>query len=166
MHQIKLNKGSLWWPLKYVRSVQQKSICLKLSWNGSHGMYGFHHNSSCDRSIRKCVIALAEEGGLRASTADELYGVLKSTARAWLQKYRRDGKVGRCRGNGLWHVSSPAPDAVLVAEAQRNPFISARDLKAATGKNPCLFWDLRKQVSGHNMLWWKSLSLTNLNYTV
>ena len=28
---------------------------------------------------------------------------------------------------------NPAQDAALVAEAQRNPFISARDLKAATG---------------------------------
>jgi len=86
-----------------------------------------------DRSIRKPVIALAEGGGLSASTAGELYGVPKSTARAWLQKYRRDGQVGRCRGTGLWRVSSPAQDAALVAEAQRNPFVSARDLKAANG---------------------------------
>jgi transposase len=81
-----------------------------------------------DRSIREHVIALAEEGGLRASTAGELYIVPKSTARAWLQKYQRDGQVGRSRGTGLWHVSRPAQDAALVAEAQRNPFVSARDL--------------------------------------
>jgi len=86
-----------------------------------------------DTSIYERAIALAEEGGLSASTAGELYGVLKSPARAWLQKYRRDGHAGRCRGMGLWSVSSPAQDAALVAEAQRNPFISARDLKAATG---------------------------------
>ena len=88
-----------------------------------------HHN----KSIPERVIALAEEGGLSASTAGELYGVLKSTARAWLQKYRRDGQVERCRGTGLWRVSNPAQDAALVVEAQRNPFISARVLKAATG---------------------------------
>jgi transposase len=88
-----------------------------------------HH----DRSIRECVIALAEEGGLSASTAGELYGVPKSTARAWLQKYRRDGQVGRRRGTGLWRISSPAQDPAVVAEARRNPFFSARDLKAATG---------------------------------
>jgi len=88
-----------------------------------------HH----DRSIRKCIIVLAEGEGLSASTAGELYGVPKSTARAWLQKYRRDGQVGRRRGMGLWRISSPAQDAALVAEAQRNPFISAGDLKAATG---------------------------------
>jgi len=35
-----------------------------------------HH----DRVIRKRVIALAEEGGLSANTAGELYSVLKSTA--------------------------------------------------------------------------------------
>jgi len=36
-----------------------------------------------DMSIYERTIALAEEGGLSASTAGELYGVLKSTARAW-----------------------------------------------------------------------------------
>jgi len=36
-----------------------------------------HH----DRSIREHVIALAEKGGLSASTAGELYGVPMSTAR-------------------------------------------------------------------------------------
>jgi len=46
-----------------------------------------HH----DRSISERVIALADEGGLSASTAGELRGVPKSTARAWLQKYRSDG---------------------------------------------------------------------------
>jgi len=83
--------------------------------------------------IRERVIAPAEEAGLSTSTAGELYGVPKSAARAWLQKYRRDGQVGRRRGTGLWRVSSPAQDAALVAEAQRDPFVSARDLKAATG---------------------------------
>jgi transposase-like protein len=99
-----------------------------------------HH----DRSIRERVIALAEEGELSASTAGELYSVPKSTARAWLQKYQRDGQVGMRKGTGLWHVSSPAQNAALVAEAQRNPFISARELKAVTGfpgQIPCLFRD-------------------------
>jgi len=88
-----------------------------------------HH----DRSIRERVIALAEKGGLSASTAGELYGVPMSTAREWPQKYRRDQQVGRRKGTGLWRVSSPAQDAALVAEAERNPFFSARDFKAATG---------------------------------
>jgi len=56
-----------------------------------------------------------------------------STAREWLQKYRRDQQVGRHKGTGLWRVSSPDQDAALVAEAERNLFFSARDLKAATG---------------------------------
>jgi len=56
-----------------------------------------------------------------------------STAREWLWKYQRDGQVGRSKGTGLWHVSSPAQDAALIAEAVRNPFLSARDLKAAAG---------------------------------
>jgi transposase-like protein len=88
-----------------------------------------HH----DRSILERVIALAEEGGLSASTAGELYGFPNSAARAWLRKYWRDVQVGRRRGTGLWRVSDPAQDDALVAEAQRNPFVSARDLKAATG---------------------------------
>ena len=87
-----------------------------------------HH----DRSIHEHVITLAEEGGLSASTAGEMFGVPKSTARAWLQKYQRDGHIGRRRGTGLWCLSSPAQDSALVAKAQRNPFVSARDLKAAT----------------------------------
>jgi transposase len=88
-----------------------------------------HH----ERSIRERVIALAGKGGLSASTAGELYGVPMSTAREWLRKYRRDGQVGRRKGTGLWRVSSPAQDAALVAEAERSPFFSARDLEAATG---------------------------------
>jgi hypothetical protein len=107
-----------------------------------------HH----DRSICECVIALAEEGRSSASTAGEQYGVPKSTARARLQKFGRSRQVGKRRGTGLWRVSSPAQDAALVAEAQRNPFVSARDLEAATafpGHKPHLFRDLRKQVSGH-----------------
>jgi transposase len=83
-----------------------------------------------DRSVREQLIILIEEGGLSASAAGERYGVPGSTARAWLQKYRTHGQVGRCRGSGLWRISSPAQDAVKVAEAQRNPFASARELKA------------------------------------
>ena len=56
-----------------------------------------------------------------------------STAREWLQKYQRDQQVGRHKGTGLWRISSPAQDAALVAEAERNPLFSARDLKAAAG---------------------------------
>jgi hypothetical protein len=85
------------------------------------------------RSIHECIIAHAEDGGLSASTAGEMCSVPKSTARAWLQKYRRDGQVGRHRVTGLWHVSSPAQDAALEAEAQKNPCVNARDLKSATG---------------------------------
>jgi len=88
-----------------------------------------HH----DRCIRERVNALAEKGGLSASTAGKLYGIPKSTAREWLRKYRRDQQVGRRKGTGLWCVSSQAQDTALVAEAERNPFFSARDLKAATG---------------------------------
>jgi len=70
---------------------------------------------------------------LSASIAGELYGVPMSTAREWLRKYRRDQQVGRHTGTGLWRVSSPDQDVALVAEAERNPFFSARDLKAANG---------------------------------
>jgi hypothetical protein len=51
-----------------------------------------------DRSIRERIIAFAEEVGLR------------------------DRQVGRRRGTELWCISSPAQNAVLVAEAQKNPF--------------------------------------------
>ena len=49
-------------------------------------------------------------------------------------------------------MSSPAQDDELVAETQRNPFVSARDIKTDTGfpgqKKAWLFRDLRKQLSG------------------
>jgi transposase len=108
------------------------------------------------RSIRERVFALAEEGGLSASTAGEMCNVPKSTAIAWLQTYRSDGQVGRRRGTGLWRVSSPAQYAALVAEAQINLCVSARDLKSATGfpgqKNYAYFEIERKQASGHDTL--------------
>jgi len=62
-----------------------------------------------------------------------MYGVPTSTAKAWLQNYRRNRQVERRIRTGLWRVSSPAQDAALVAGAQRNPFVSARDLKADSG---------------------------------
>jgi transposase-like protein len=104
-----------------------------------------HH----DRSIRERVIALVEKGGLSASTAGEQYGIPKSTAREWLRKYRRDWQVGRRKGTGLWRVSSPAQDAALVTEDEKNTLFSAKDLKAATGfpgQGTLLFRDLRRQV--------------------
>ena len=88
-----------------------------------------HHG----KFFRERVIALAEDGGLGTSTAGELCGVSVSAVRAWLQKCRCDMQVGRRRETVLWRVSSPAQDAALVAEAHRNPFFSAMDLKAATG---------------------------------
>ena len=77
-----------------------------------------------------------------------------STAREWLRKYWRDGQVGRHKGTELWRVSIPAQDAALVAEAERNPFFSTRDLKDATGLSvkTQLFRDLTQQVSAHDML--------------
>jgi transposase-like protein len=86
-----------------------------------------------DRFVLERIIALAEEGGLSASIAGELYVVPKSTAKAWLQKYWMDGQVGRPQGTGLWRVCSTAQDAAFVAKAQRNPFSSTRDPKSATG---------------------------------
>jgi transposase-like protein len=51
-----------------------------------------HHS----RIIRKQVFALVEEGRLSVSAAGRWYGVPGSMVRAWLQKYRMDGQVGRC----------------------------------------------------------------------
>jgi hypothetical protein len=66
------------------------------------------------------------------STAGDLYVVPKSTAKAWIQKYRRDGPFGRRRGSGLWRVSSPVQVVALVAEAQKDPFFSVQAIKAAS----------------------------------
>jgi len=88
-----------------------------------------HH----DRCIRERVIALAQKGGFSASTAGEMYEIPNSTAREWLRKSRSVQNVGRRKGTGLWRISSSAQDTALIAEAERNPFFSARDLKTATG---------------------------------
>ena len=88
----------------------------------------------------------------RASIAGDLYVVLKSSARAWIQKYRRGGPFGRRRGSGLWRVSSPVQVVALVAEAQKDLFFSVRDLTAASEFLGRLFRDLKKQVSGHDTL--------------
>ena len=55
-----------------------------------------HH----ERSIRERVIALAEKGGLSASTAGEQYGIPMSTAREWLRKYGGMGKLEGAREQG------------------------------------------------------------------
>jgi len=92
---------------------------------------------------------------LSASTAVKLYGVPMSIAREWLRKYQRDGQVERRKVTGLWRVSSPAQDASLVAETERNPFSVQGILKlllAFLGKKTRLFRDLRQQVSRHGML--------------
>ena len=110
-----------------------------------------HH----DRCICERVMALAEKGGLSASTAGELYRVPMSSAKEWLRKYRRDQQVGRREGTGLCRVSISAQDAALVAEVKRNPFFSSRCLKIVTGfpgQKTRLFLDLDQQFSGHSML--------------
>jgi hypothetical protein len=40
-----------------------------------------------------------------------------------------DRQIGMCHGTELGHKSSPPLDALFIAKAQRNPFISARELK-------------------------------------
>jgi hypothetical protein len=57
----------------------------------------------------------------------------KVHARVWLWKY--DMNVGRCGVTGLWCISIPACDAVLVAKVQRNPFMIARLLLIFMGRN-------------------------------
>jgi hypothetical protein len=55
----------------------------------------------------------------------------------------------------LWHVANLASDAVLVAAAQRSPFINVRKFKAATnfpGQRLIINRGLRKVISEHNML--------------
>jgi transposase len=98
---------------------------------------------------------LLKREGLSASAAGGRYVVPGSTARAWLQKYRTAGQVGRRQGIGLWRVSSPPQDVALVAKAQRNPFANARDLKAATnfpGQKSMVILRLKEAVYEHDML--------------
>ena len=124
-----------------------------------------HHETS----IHKHIIALAEEEGLSASTAGELCSVWKSTATAWLQKSKRGGQVGTRRGMRLWCISSPAQGATLVAEAQINPFVSARDLKADTGfpgQKSMVILRLKKAALRVQHIEVKELFTDEINYTI
>jgi hypothetical protein len=81
------------------------------------------------RSIRERVIALSEEGRLSAALQ-----VNCTVSRGLLQEhcYRNTRGMGKLEGAEELGYG-PARDAVLVTEAQRNPFVGARDLKTATG---------------------------------
>jgi hypothetical protein len=79
--------------------------------------------------ICQWIITLARDGRLRASIAGGWYNVL-----GWsiLQGYQTYGKVGRDWVYWLWYESCLAQDVVLVAEAQRNSFVSERVLKGTS----------------------------------
>jgi hypothetical protein len=86
-----------------------------------------HH----DRSIRERVIALAEEGGLTAilHVKCEVSGSLRQG-----HGCRNTAGMGKLESaEELAYCAYPTQDAALLAEAQRNPFLSSRNLKAATG---------------------------------
>jgi len=63
-----------------------------------------------------------------------LWFVQSPLARARLQKQSTDTRLqaGRPRATGLSHASYFSQDAMLLAEAQTNPFIGSRRYKAAT----------------------------------
>jgi len=79
--------------------------------------------------ICQWIITLARDGRLSASIAGGWYNVL-----GWsiLQGYQTYGKVGRDWVYWLWYESCLAQDVVLIAEAQRNSFVSERVLKGTS----------------------------------
>ena len=68
--------------------------------------------------------------GFSASEAAMSFHVSESSARRWVQNYRRSGNFGQKAGSGSWKISTPEQDARLVAEVDRNPFHTAASLKA------------------------------------
>ena len=109
-----------------------------------------HHCGSPRQTSSQDVIGLVECGELSANAAGEQYGVSKSTARAWLQEYRKDGQAVRRPGTGLWHVASPNQNPALATRFQGIPFTNARKLKIATdmiGQKCEVTWRHRRNLA-------------------
>lgn len=81
------------------------------------------------------------------------YYVPGSTVRTRLKKYRTDTQAVGRRGTKLWRPPSPTQDVALVANVQRNPFVSATGLKAATNLDLRLFGGLKMKYENGEP-WW------------
>jgi hypothetical protein len=90
-----------------------------------------HHYGVPRQIYSERVITLVEEGGLSVSDVGGQYSVPGSTARACLHKYPTDEKVGRCRGTGLWCVSTSAEGAVFSSRSSKESPLQG-SFKAAT----------------------------------
>jgi len=97
-----------------------------------------------------------------------LYGDLKSTAKARVLKSQKDWQPGRRKRSGLQRVSNPSQDVALVAEAQRNPFVSKKDHETDTsfpGQKNTLISRFKEAPLMARKFAGRSFSLTNINYT-
>jgi hypothetical protein len=84
-----------------------------------------HHSFS----FRDQAIVLVAEGRLSSSAVRG-----QSTSRAWLHKYLTDGQAGWRRGTGLWYPYSSAQAVELLAEVQRKPIGSEKEI-SSLGRN-------------------------------
>ena len=97
----------LYWIMQWKITVTLYSSFQTLLWTYYSATYEKH-------SAHSFFIALPREGRLSASTAGKWHGVQNSKPITWLQKYCMDGQDERHQRNGLWSVSNPTRDAVLV----------------------------------------------------
>jgi hypothetical protein len=120
---------STMWSVRRLHFIYYKASDV---WSANHSFLFAIIIAHHDWPIRDCVIAFVVEWWIRASAVSRRYVVPDSTERARLQEPRTCGQAGRRRVTGLWRVSSPPQDAVLMAAVQKNLFISVRELEAAT----------------------------------
>jgi hypothetical protein len=91
---------------------------------------------SHDGSICEYIFTLIEGSRLSTSAVGGWYGLVsRSPRKSMAMEYDMNVQVRRCRVTGLWCISIPAHDVAVVAEGQRNPFISARLLLIFLGRN-------------------------------
>lgn len=86
-----------------------------------------------DSAVKEGVIALIRNANMRVSDAGAQYGVNRATAYRWWKRYQERGNVARKNGSGRPRASSAVQDRSLIEECRRHPFMSARQLKQASG---------------------------------
>ena len=83
---------------------------------------------AASRGTRVRLTALLDEGYSISQVAGRL-GMAKTTVLRWARRYLETGRVERRRGSGRPRVSTGREDRALLRHRERNPFMSANQLR-------------------------------------